>query len=205
MLEKLFEEGLFNYQDLVIKYHQKLNLSANEVIVLIQLLSLALKRRYNLSTNSISRLTTLKMNEVGEIINELFDKNLISIYFASKSDKKVGEMFSLKPFFAKVTEIIEGEIKKQKELQNITDIEKVIQELEKAFQRPLSPTNLEIIKQWFFDDFSKEQITKALEVTISHKRKTVAYVDRVLRSRSIETSSSIDEKTAAILRKLVGK
>ncbi|NLN51112.1 MAG: DnaD domain protein [Acholeplasmataceae bacterium] len=205
MIEKIFEEGLLNYNELLMKHYQKLNLNSDEVVVLMQLLSLAQKKRFNLSTITLARLTTLKTQEAGEIVNSLFEKNCISIYLEKRSDKKLSEVFSLKPFFDKITEIFENEIKKQKEAQSSTDTEYVIKTLERAFSKSLSPSNLEIVRQWFIDDFSRQQIDQAIEITLERRRKTVNYVDRILRSESFDQDSTIDEKTAEILRKLVGK
>lgn len=205
MIEKIFEEGLLEYRKLILKYQQQLNIEADELLVILKLLELAEKKRFNLSTNTIARQTSLKMTEAGEILNTLFEKKLISINFERRSDDKVGEVFSLRPLFDKITEIFQDEIKKQKESQSLTDIDYTIKTLERSFSKPLSPTQLEIVRQWYEQDFTKQQIEQAIEVTLKHKRKTVQYVDRVLRSDPMFEESSIDEKTADILRKLVGK
>lgn len=205
MIVKIFEEGLLDYRKLLGEYQQQLELNSDEVIILTKLLSFAEKKRFNLSTNTLSRQTSLKMTEAGEIVNSLFDKNLINIYLERKSNDKMGEMFCLQPFFDKITEIFSNEIKKQKESQNLTDIEYSIKSLETTFAKPLSPTQLEIVRQWYEHDFNKQQIEKAIEKTVKHRRKSVQYVDRVLRSESLEEESSIDDKTAEVLRKLVGK
>lgn len=205
MLEKLFEEGLLDYQKLLNKYYQTFNLSADEYLIMLNLLSLAERRRVNLSTNSIARLTGYKMNLVGEIINNLFEKEIINIELVRKNDGKMGEIFSLKPFFVRVAEILNNEINKLEQEKIITDQEYVINELEDVFGRALSPSNLEIIRGWFSDGFTKSEIFEAIEITNEHKRKTVNYVDRILRSETFQETSSLDEKTAEILRRLVGK
>lgn len=205
MLEKLFEEGLLDYQKLLNKYYQTFNLSADEYLIMLNLLSLAERRRVNLSTNSIARLTGYKMNLVGEIINNLFEKEIINIELVRKNDGKMGEIFSLKPFFVRVAEILNNEINKLEQEKIITDQEYVINELEDVFGRALSPSNLEIVRGWFSDGFTKSEIFEAIEITNEHKRKTVNYVDRILRSETFQETSSLDEKTAEILRRLVGK
>ena len=73
MLIKLFEEGLIDYQKLLFKYHQNFNLTADEYLIMEHLLLLAERKRYNLSTNYLARLSGYKMNLVGEIINSLFE------------------------------------------------------------------------------------------------------------------------------------
>ena len=145
------------------------------------------------------------MNQVGEIINSLFEKELITIELERKSEGKLGEIFSLMPFFDKITTLIMEEINKQKEEKTISDQEYIIKELERAFAKPLSPTAFEIVRQWFSEGFSKNEIYEALELTLEHKKTTVNYLDRILRSEAFNETSTIDEKTAEILRKLVGK
>ncbi|HHT39110.1 MAG: DnaD domain protein [Acholeplasmataceae bacterium] len=205
MLIKLFEEGLIDYQKLLFKYHQNFNLTADEYLIMEHLLLLAERKRYNLSTNYLARLSGYKMNQVGEIINSLFEKELITIELERKSEGKLGEIFSLMPFFDKITTLIMEEINKQKEEKTISDQEYIIKELERAFAKPLSPTAFEIVRQWFSEGFSKNEIYEALELTLEHKKTTVNYLDRILRSEAFNETSTIDEKTAEILRKLVGK
>lgn len=206
MVEKLFEEGLLNYHQLVFEYQSKLDLTTEELIVLIQLLNLAQKKRYNLSTLSLARMTSFKTNIVGEIVNSLFDKDIISIQFERKANQeKISEVFSLKPFFKKIEDLFSVEIAKDKESKNVSDVEYIVKVLEKVFDKPLSPRYLEMVKQWFTNGYSKEEIDQAIETTINHGKKSVNYVDRVLRSEVYDQESTIDEKTAEYLRKLVGK
>lgn len=206
MVEKLFEEGLLNYHQLIIEYQTKLDLTSNELIVLIQLLNLAQRRRYNLSTLTLSRMTSLKTNVVGDIVNSLFEKDIISIHFERRTaQEKISEVFDLKPLFFKIEELLEEVIEKEKETKSESDVEYVIKVLEKVFDKPLSPRYLEMTRQWFTDGYTKEEIDQAIETTQNHGRKTVNYVDRILRSETYDQESTIDEKTAEFLRKLVGK
>ncbi len=64
---------------------------------------------------------------------------------------------------------------------------------------------MDIIRQWPTDGFTLEQVDEAIEVAINHHKKNVNYVDKILRSESFLEPSSIDEKTAQALRKLIGK
>lgn len=206
MIEKIFEEGFLNYTELIIKYQSKLELSSDEVIVLIQLCNLAQRKRYFLSTLSLSRVTGLKTSEAGEVVNSLFEKDLITIKFERKSnEEKISEVFDLKPFFKKITEIYDEDILKEKESKTLSDVEYVVKVLERVFNKPLSNHFLEIVRQWFVDGYTKEQIDQAIETTRNHGRVSVNYVDRILRSDSYDQESTIDEKTAAFLRRLVGK
>lgn len=206
MVEKLFEEGFLNYHQLVFEYQSKLELSADEVMVLIQLLNLAQKKRYNLSTLSLARATSFKTNTVGEIVNSLFEKEIISIQFERKpNQEKISEVFSLKPFFNKLNKLFNEEIEKEKESKSVSDVEYIIKVVENVFDKPLSPRYLEMVRQWFTDGYTKEEIDKAVEITIEHGKKTINYVDRILRSETYNQESTLDEKTEEYLRKLIGK
>lgn len=206
MIEKLFDKGLINYHQLIFEYQSKLELTSDEVVVLMQLLNLAQRKRYSLSTLTLARMTSLKTNVVGEIVNSLFEKDIISIQFERKtSNEKLKEVFDLKPLFAKILDFLEEDIERDKEIKSITDIEYVIRVLEKTFDKPLTPRYLEIVKQWFTDEYTKEEIDQAIETTKEHGRKSVNYVDKILRSETFAQETNIDEKTADFLRKLVGK
>lgn len=206
MIGKLFDKGLINYHQLIFEYQSKLELTSDEVVVLMQLLNLAQRKRYSLSTLTLARMTSLKTNVVGEIVNSLFEKDIISIQFERKtSNEKLKEVFDLKPLFAKILDFLEEDIERDKEIKSITDIEYVIRVLEKTFDKPLTPRYLEIVKQWFIDEYTKEEIDQAIETTKEHGRKSVNYVDKILRSETFAQETNIDEKTADFLRKLVGK
>lgn len=206
MIGKLFDKGLINYHQLIFEYQSKLELTSDEVVVLMQLLNLAQRKRYSLSTLTLARMTSLKTNVVGEIVNSLFEKDIISIQFERKtSNEKLKEVFDLKPLFAKIVDFLEEDIERDKEIKSITDIEYVIRVLEKTFDKPLTPRYLEIVKQWFTDEYTKEEIDQAIETTKEHGRKSVNYVDKILRSETFAQETNIDEKTADFLRKLVGK
>lgn len=206
MVEKLFVEGFLNYHEIVFAYQSKLDLASDELIVLIQLLNLAQKKRFNLSTLTLARMTSFKTNVVGDIVNSLFEKNIINIQFERKTaQEKISEVFDLTPLFSKITEILEEDILKEKETKSVTDVEYVIRVLERVFNKPLTPRYLDMVKQWFTDGYKKEEIDQAIETTQTHGRKTVLYVDKILRSETYDQESKIDEKTAEFLRKLVGK
>ena len=197
MIGKLFDKGLINYHQLIFEYQSKLELTSDEVVVLMQLLNLAQRKRYSLSTLTLARMTSLKTNVVGEIVNSLFEKDIISIQFERKtSNEKLKEVFDLKPLFAKILDFLEEDIERDKEIKSITDIEYVIRVLEKTFDKPLTPRYLEIVKQWFTDEYTKEEIDQAIETTKEHGRKSVNYVDKILRSETFAQETNIDEKTA---------
>src|SRR5690554_1700040 len=124
MIGKLFDKGLINYHQLIFEYQSKLELTSDEVVVLMQLLNLAQRKRYSLSTLTLARMTSLKTNVVGEIVNSLFEKDIISIQFERKtSNEKLKEVFDLKPLFAKILDFLEEDIERDKEIKSITDIE----------------------------------------------------------------------------------
>lgn len=205
MVEKLFEEGYLDYQKLIFRNAQRFDLTPDEMVILTHLFNLAEKKRFNLSTNSLARLTGFKGNQVGEIVNSLFEKDLICITLEKKSDDKVGEVFSLKPFFDKISTYFMTEIKKQSELKQMSELEKLVENLESKFNKALTPTNLDVIRQWPVEGFTPEQVDEAIELAIKHHKKNVNYVDKILRSESFLEPSSIDEKTAQALRRLIGK
>ena len=87
----------------------------------------------------------------------------------------------------------------------MSDIEAIIEKIEELQGRSLSFNHLEMVRQWFSENYKKKEIEEAIKITISHKRKSINYVDRVLRSEISLEASSIDEETEKALRRLVGK
>lgn len=205
MLEKAFYEGLIDYHKLILKMRDVFELTSEETVVLFQLFQSAERKRFNLSALSIGKAVGINRNETGIIIESLQGKNVVSVYLGERPNNRLGEMFDLKPFFERVEMIFKEEIKKEKEETLTNDLAYIIDLIQETFAKPLSPTALEIVRQWFSEGYTRKEIEEALSLTLEHRRKSVNYIDRVLRSDMRMESKEMDEETAEALRRLVGK
>ena len=202
MLRKLLEEGYLNAHRILLKEQVRLNIKPDDIVVLSALISLYEKKRNTLSMSALSKMTTLSPSRTGEVFNHLLEQGFVSTELELKSDGKEKEVFSLDLFFEKVTNLLMLDIEQTKNQKHDQDISYIIQHLEKALNKSLSPYDLEIIKEWFTESFSRVQIEKAVEVALDHHRKTISYVDRVLRSNDT-FEKDLDDKKRETIDKLI--
>ncbi len=198
MFRKLIEDGYLNIHKLLLKEQQRLGLQAEEVILLSALATLLEKKKNTVSITALSKTINHPVSRTGDLFTDLVKRGYLNTELELKSDGKEKEVFTLEPLFDKIKSIFEAEIKQQKESKSESDIVYVIQAIEKAFGRTLSAFDLEMVKEWFTESFTKAQIEGAIQVTLNHHRKTVSYIDRVLRSDDLMPTELDDKKKAAI-------
>ena len=95
-----------NLHKLLLKEYIRLGINEQEMIILSQLITLAEKKKHNLSLISIARMTHFSSNEVGEILDNLMTKKLLMTELEMKNDGKEREVFSLSPLFEKNTDTV---------------------------------------------------------------------------------------------------
>lgn len=198
MFRKMIEEGYLNIHKLLLKEQQHLGLQADEVVLLSALATLLEKKKNTVSITTLSKVVNYPVSKTGDLFTELMKRGYLSTELELKADGKEKEIFNLDPLFDKIKTIFEAEIKQQRESKNESDIVYTIQSIEKAFGRSLSSYELEMIKEWFTESFTRAQIDNAISVSTNHHKKTVSYIDRVLRSDDLQPSELDDKKKAAI-------
>jgi DNA replication protein len=198
MFRKLIEDGYLNIHKLLLKEQQRLGLQAEEVVLLSALATLLEKKKNTVSITALSKAINYPVSKTGDLFTELIKRGYLNTELELKSDGKEKEIFTLEPLFDKIKTAFEAEIKQQRESKSESDIVYIIQSIEKAFGRTLSAFDLEMVKEWFTESFSKVQIEGAIQVTLNHHKKTVSYIDRVLRSDDLMPTELDDKKKAAI-------
>lgn len=204
MFKKMIEEGYLNLHKLLLKEYIRLGINEQEMIILSQLITLAEKKKHNLSLISIARMTHFSSNEVGEILDNLMTKKLLMTELEMKNDGKEREVFSLSPLFEKILTLFEDDVKEEKGRKSQNEIKQVIDGFEELLRRSLTPYELQIIQQWFVDGFTKIEIDKSLEVAINHNKINLNYIDRIIRTTD-ETynDEDLDDEKRDIIDKLI--
>ena len=202
MLKRLIEDGYLNAHKLLLKEQTRLGVSPDEIVVLSALITLLEKKKINVSMQALAKLTNLNTQRTGEVFNHLIETNLVHTELELKSDGKEKEVFSLDPLFTKIEELFKADIQIVNQSKQEKDIQLIIQQIEETFKKSVTPFDLEMIKEWFIEGFTKEEMDKALETCRNHNRKTTNYMDRVLRSKD-EFKEEINESKKETIHKLI--
>ncbi|MGM1459017.1 MAG: DnaD domain protein, partial [Columbia Basin potato purple top phytoplasma] len=183
MFKILYEEGVLNIEKILLREYRKMNLTSQEVMVLIFLFE-----RYEtkiFSSLFLAQKANLSKNEVENILEELIQKKFF-VLSQDERDNKIIEVFDLNNTFKKVEQIYFEKAKNNKIQKQNKYITQTIEQIEKLKGENLASYELEIIKNWFLDkNYSFEEINKSTNIAVLNQKKSIYYIDRILNHKNI--------------------
>ena len=168
---KLLQEKPIVIPKILFNNYKKLNIKEEELIIIIFILNISPKIKYN-PTTFVEELNIDKY-KVMEIINNLMEKGLLNIDLIINSKNVKEEYLSLEPLFNKLLNLI---IEKEEQIID-NDIFSIF---EQELGRPLSPMEYEMIKEWINNKISQELIIEALREAVMNGVNSFRYIDKVL-------------------------
>lgn len=157
---------------MIFNNYKRLNITEEELIILIFIIDLGNKIRYN--PDIFVEELKIEKFKVMELLNSLYEKKLINIIVEKNKFNKTEEFISLDLLYNKILNLFKET--KDNNIEN-TDIFSIF---EKEFGRTLSPMEYEIIKGWINDKFSYEIIIEALKEAIYNNVTSLSYIDKIL-------------------------
>lgn len=176
----------------LIAYYSQLDISDPELIVIIQLEAFFQKREYFPANEKIAANTNLNETEVAAIIQQLINKNFLSIEQSYDSNNRISNNYSLKELYNHLDKFLSNNIVRQKEndkqSQNTSHssiendpLNSISRQFEIEFGRYLSPIERQEIAAWLnMDHYSPEIIKLALREAVLSQVYNLKYVDRIL-------------------------
>ena len=175
---------------ILFKNYKKINITEEELILLICLINIGEKVIYdpNIFTEEIG----IDKYKAMQLLNDLSEKNLINIKVENNKLGKKEEYIYLDFLYLKLYSLLlndanedETKIKKEKDVFTL---------FEQELGRTISPMEVEIIKEWLHDGYTEELIKEALKEAIYNDARNLKYIDRILfnwKNRGIKTKSDI--------------
>ena len=154
------------------KNYKKLNISEEELIVLIYIIDMGTKVVYN--PDIFVRDLCFDKYRVMEIISNLVEKKFISVVVEKDVNKRSEEYICVDLLYNRLFNVVF--VNEEEEVNN-SDIFSLFQN---EFGRPISPMEYEIIKGWLNDKFSEELITEALKEAVYNNVNSLRYIDKIL-------------------------
>lgn len=171
---------------MIFNNYKRLNITEEELVVLIFIIDLGNKISYNPDV-FVNELNIEKF-KVMELLNSLDEKKLISIN-VEKNQKGITEEFiSLDLLYNKILNLFKET--KDDNIEN-TDIFSIF---ESEFGRTISPMEYQIIKGWIDDKFSYEVIIEALKEATYNNVTSLSYIDKILyewKKKGLKTKEDI--------------
>ena len=170
--------------------YSKLNITAEELIILIYLMDKGNNMIYDI--NLFVKELSLNKRKVIELINNLVEKNILNITINKNSDNVSEEYLNLDMLYRKITNII-----LDKELSSSTNNEDLFTIFEKEFGRTISPTEYEKINSWLNEDIDKTLIVEALKEAVYNSTTSLRYIETILYSwkkKGIKTKEDVNKE-----------
>ena len=170
--------------------YSKLNITAEELIILIYLMDKGNNIIYDI--NLFVKELSFTKRKVIELINNLVEKNILNITINKNSDNVSEEYLNLDMLYRKITNIILN-----KELPSSTNNEDLFTIFEKEFGRTISPTEYEKINSWLNEDIDKTLIVEALKEAVYNSTTSLRYIETILYSwkkKGIKTKEDVNKE-----------
>lgn len=170
------------------KYYKKLNITEEELVLLICILNQGSKIIYDPSffTEEID----FDKYKAMQLLNDLAEKGTIEIKVENNKSGKKEEYIYLDPLYNKLLNIlIDLQLGTEKTIDS-----NIFAVFEQELGRTLSPYEIKIIREWLENGISEELIKEALKEAIFNNVRNLKYIDRILfnwRSKGIKTKEDI--------------
>lgn len=157
---------------IIINNYKKLNITEEELIILIFIIDYGVDLEYNPSI-FVQELNIDKY-KVLELINSLKEKNILTILIKKENKKVSSEYISLQPLYDKIMNIVMDNKEKQIEIdENIYSI------FENELGRTLSPLEYEKIKE-MVTSYGQKLVVEALKEAVYNRANNLRYIETIL-------------------------
>nr|WP_263313268.1 DnaD domain-containing protein [Mammaliicoccus sp. Marseille-Q6498] len=188
----VIQRSLFNH-------YADLGLNEKQFIILIKLLDQENERNIQPPLEDIQQGTSLSIQEVSHIINQLSQLKCIDIKIEKDENHKYNEFISFDPLFEQLAVVLNEYHQKSANEDESVKFKILFQEFESTFGRPLTPLEVQTLNHWIdTDKHSNELIRSALNEALSVDKLSIKYIDRILlnwKKKNITTVSSSKEES----------
>jgi len=183
---------------LLLKYYRDLDLSNDELVLILQLKSYMDKGDLFPNTEEIAKHMHMTERNVFKALHQLIQKKVLSIETAKDENGITQDAYSLNMLWEKLIVLIKQE-KSDKKIEEEEKTEKSLYSMfESEFGRPLSPIEMETLVMWTEDDkYSPELIQLALREAVLSQVYNFKYIDRILlnwEKKNIRTKEQVEKE-----------
>lgn len=198
--------GFTVFSNGLLAYYPQLKITNSELILIIQLELFAQKGNKFPSNEQMAANTNFSATEIASIIQQLIDKNDLTIDQVTDEKGRIGNYYNLDQLYSKLDNLLEKNVatpKSGEETTNTTSeidnspLNQLLRQFEIEFGRYLSPIEREEISAWLnVDHYDPEIIKLALREAVLSQAYSLKYVDRVLlnwQRHNLKTTSEVQK------------
>lgn len=186
------KEGFTMVPNILFNRFHQLNLTSDEMLLVLYLLSQMNQSQSIEETTKIANQLGWTSSKLFSELNQLMDKNYLSIELVPDRNGKQTDHYSLRPFFEQLDEKYFQKVANQPTNQLISkakftedetfkETESLVMSFESEFGRMLTPLELETLNNWVAkDNYQPALIKYALKEAVIHQAISLKYIDRIL-------------------------
>lgn len=175
MLEKLFLDGYLNVSKLILDYQKELELTPNDVIVLLKILD-GIKANKRIRITKLSQETLLPKSDVELSLEHITNKKLYGTIITTNEDGIADERPTIKPLF----DTLEDLLKKSQLLSVEAELKAIVSLFEEGVNRPITPAEYNKIESFIQEGFLPAEIEDSIKATIKKGNTTMNSVERTM-------------------------
>lgn len=161
MLKCLKDLDCIHVERLLLLKGKQAGLSDHEILILLLIYTLSRLNKQLITPSLLMNYSSLSNKELDQVLDHLLKKKWI--YNQSGTIR-------LNHFIERLLE----------EKEEVADRMNLIEIFEEQFGRPLTPMELDIIKEWINQGFEEDMILKALKEAVKSQVLTLRYIDGIL-------------------------
>lgn len=172
---ELLKNETISFDKLLIDKYNALGLDEVEVIILIKLNNV-LKSGNKLSIDALAKKMSITEAQLRNKLVTLINNQFITLMLDGTN-----EVYSIDDTYKRLADTLDDCDRTEKNENDETMMKKVVNHVEKMFNKILTPLDLEVVHHWVYDDkFDYDQINNAIIETLKLKKTSVQYVDAIL-------------------------
>ena len=191
-LVDILKKGNFVVPLYLFQIRSKFNVSFDVFMFLVYLTNLGTKTLFD--PNRFSNDLGFSSQEILSMIDELSEKNFLTIEVIKNEKNVMEEYIVLDMFYEKLTNIFIDDINSARVEEEKNS--NIFETIEKEFARTLSPMEYEIISAWLEDGTSEELILEALKEAVFSGVTHLNYIDKILYEwgkKGIKTKEDVEK------------
>lgn len=198
MLKYMISKGYVDTNKIILDLYPKLNLSEQEVIIVINLIEMFKNNQKTLSISSLCKKTNMTNDVCSNSLNGLLNKGYISLEIEYTKSGKAKEVFNIDDLLIAFSNKMNDEIKSERINSSEDLIKKVIDLLENSFNKALTPYELDLVLSWIDSGETINSITNALDIANSKNITNLKYIDKILLGNS-KDKEEVNEENSKVL------
>ncbi len=174
-----YEANAVNFSYLLLEYYKLLNLTENEVVVILMIDHLLTSQNEFITTDLLTLKMQLSESDIDNAMASLLTKKHIE--YLTENDKVI---LSIEPIKKTLYSHFQRSIFSEQELSHNEEKERLRSKiyilLEKEFSRALSPLEHNHVDQWIRDEVDEDIIVNSIKDAVFQGKFSITYIDRLI-------------------------